>query len=218
MRRTAALLLGPGLAVALSGCGLLTKDIDTTVSFDHLDIASLGSTYDAILRYDPNQVDDVRNNRDKIKTGQIMSIDLVIKQVLDGNKAQFIGGHVDVKRSIDPESSYQRAVGSYEAIPLYADLGTPKTSPVPVSDQQYDLALSTRTLGNIKTLVFSIPNEDKYDCTPCGDPSKGTCPKGCIDLHVIGGGFNYAVTGTIATGPVQLTGKVDVNIRVTVSE
>src|SRR5689334_6602320 len=89
-------LIGPFAPLAalwLSGCGFLTKTIDVTADFPFA-INSTDPSYDAVIRYDPNENKDVRENHDKIKSGQILSIQLLIQGVGPQNLAQFVRGRV----------------------------------------------------------------------------------------------------------------------------
>jgi hypothetical protein len=210
-------LLG-SFAFFSSGCGLISKTFEGTTRFS-FDIDSKDAKYDSVNEFSPNSDEDVKNNKDKIKSGQIIAITIEISDIKNTNGAKYIGGQVDVKRSTQPDTSYITAAGRWDGIPLYAQDGSPAIG------QIITLDLTPDTITKLRDLVFNLPPDNgSSDCTPCtmgrgmDGAAPSTCPASCLDFHINGMGYDYALDGAQwvqkETGPVQLAGDVVVKLKV----
>jgi hypothetical protein len=221
---SSGLVLLPTLAasaIALSGCGLITKAFEGKARFS-FGIDSKDPTYNKVELFNPDSDDDVRNNRDKIKSGIIKAITLEVQDIKPTNGAKYVGGQVDVKRSIDADSTFITAAGRWDGVPLYDEKGAPAIG------QVINLDLPQETLTKLKDLIFKTPGGGAggTDCTPCKDSrdatgaaSPKTCPAACLDFRINGLGYDYSLQGSqfvqIPKGPVQISGEVVVQLRVT---
>jgi hypothetical protein len=221
MRIRALLSAIPLGALFMSGCGLITKTFDGNARFS-FSIDSKDPTYDQVQLFNPNTNDDVRNNRDKLKAAEIISINLDISDVKPTNGAKYVGGQVDVKLSTEPNTSYITAAGKWDGIPLYDQTGQAAIG------QTINLDLPADTITALKSKVFdSVKADGSTNCMPACDPmmrnadgsAGATCPKSCIDFRINGKGYDYTISNgqyqETAVGPVQLSGDVVVTMHVT---
>jgi hypothetical protein len=208
-------------AMLLSGCGLITKTFDGNAMFSFT-INSMMATYNKIELFNPNTNEDVRNNRDRIKAGEIISINLSIGDIKPANGAKYVGGQIDVKLSTEPDSAYITAAGKWDGIPLYDDTGNPAIG------QIINLDLPSATITALKTRVFdSVKSDSSTSCLPACDPAMrgadgsagSACPKSCLDFRINGMGYDYSINNgnyqQTPTGPVELSGDVIVKLHVT---
>jgi hypothetical protein len=206
------------LTMFSTGCGLISKAFEGTARFG-FSIDSMMASYDKVEEFNPNSDDDVRNNKDKIKSGQIKAITIEISDIKNTNKAKYLGGQIDVKRAKEPKTNYITAAGRWDGIPLYAEDGSPAIG------QVITLDLTPDTITKLRDLVFNLPPDNgSVDCAPCSardtdeTATSASCPADCLDFHINGMGYDYAVQGgqyvQAATGPVQIAGDVVVQLRV----
>lgn len=220
-----ALFLGGAVS---SGCGLVSKAFEGNANFD-FKIDDAAATYNKVEVFNPNSDADVRNNRDKLKSGHIRQITLEITDIQESNRAKYVQGQVDVKRSVEPDDKYIMAAGKWDGIPLYdEDPAKPECARAyacKATNQIITLDLPVSTLAALRNLVFSQVSDDRYDCTPCKDrgpdgaASSGSCPKTCLDFRINGRGYDFTLDGAgqpllQATGPVRISGQVHVKLRV----
>src|SRR5262245_50395542 len=176
-------------AVAFSGCGIITKDLEGNVRFS-FSIDDEDDRYEDIVEFDPDSNQDVRENRDRIEEGNILSISINIVEIKTGNAARQVAGQVDVRAAGEGDDAWLMAVGQWSGIALYED----EAGDVPVSNTVFKLDLPISTQDELSNKVFLQRNK--------------------LDFRINGYGYdNYHQP----LGPVRLEGEVDVALSVKVS-
>jgi hypothetical protein len=113
MQMQPRLLLAPLFALGLGGCGLISADFEGQVKLV-VDVNDDDSSYFAIKDVNPEDNQDYRDNKDKIREGRIDSIDLEFIQIGAENLSQIVVGQVDVRHKGDTD--WITGVGAWEGI------------------------------------------------------------------------------------------------------
>jgi hypothetical protein len=93
LKRSSLSLLG---ALAFSGCSLVTTEIETDVRVSGEVMGTETQVYDHFVQ-DLLEIEDYKNNIDKIKHGEVYAFLIEFTQVHDDNNARTVGGRVNVR-------------------------------------------------------------------------------------------------------------------------
>lgn len=106
--RSTLLLASSMSLLGLSGCGLLSQEFtgDVKVGFS---VDNEQSTYDSSFVFDPNENEDVRENRDSIDRGQVTAISLVVRALRADNRAQYGRGELRIDDTV---------ISTFDLVPL----------------------------------------------------------------------------------------------------
>lgn len=109
--RLQLLLFASASLLGLSGCGLLSQEFtgDVKVAFS---VDNEQNTYDSSFVFDPNENEDVRENRDSIDRGQVTAISLVVRSLRAENKAQYGRGELKAAGIV---------ISTFDLVPLVAN-------------------------------------------------------------------------------------------------
>lgn len=95
LRFAQPLLLGFGV-IALSGCSLISTDIEADVTVNGEVMGMETQVYDHFVQ-DLLEIDDYKNNLDKIKKGKVTAFNIRFTKVHEDNAARTVGGRVNVR-------------------------------------------------------------------------------------------------------------------------
>ncbi len=107
-------------AMAVSSCGLISADFEGDVRVK-MGITDPENKYSDIEMLDPNDYEDYRNNKDKIKAGEVTGIEIRITQLNQDNLATLARGEVSVLRpggNIESDADWINAIGEWQGVPL----------------------------------------------------------------------------------------------------
>jgi hypothetical protein len=119
--RTGALaaLLLQGLAAA--GCGLVSADFegDVKITVEAGDPTDATKTYADIVTFDPEENQDYRDNKDRIKSGEVIGIELEFVRLHPDNRATIGFGQADVRKKREgAEDPWLEAVANWEGVQI----------------------------------------------------------------------------------------------------
>jgi hypothetical protein len=109
--RTGLLLCASAGLLALSGCGLLSQEFTGEVKIA-FKVINEENTYASTFIFDPNDNEDVRENRDSIDRGQVTAITLLVTSINSGNEAQYGRGELKANDTV---------VSSFDLVPIVAN-------------------------------------------------------------------------------------------------
>lgn len=170
--------------VFATGCGLISADFegDVRVTFD---FDEEGSRYEGFEFVNPDDYQDYADNKDRIKDGELIGMELAIIDVPQRNNARQIFGQVDVRRAgVTPDAptpEFITAVAEWQGVDL-------------VENNAVDIELSPAAKAQVDDLLFSDN-------------------AGPIDLRIVGTA-SIAIDQT-STPTVAFTGQITIRLRFT---
>jgi hypothetical protein len=84
------------LGIALGGCSLVTTEIETDVRVSGEVTGTSTQVYDRFVQ-DLLEIEDYKNNIDKVKHGEVYAFLIEFTSVHDNNRARTVGGRVNVR-------------------------------------------------------------------------------------------------------------------------
>lgn len=129
-----------------SGCGLISQEFtgDVKIGFS---VDNEQNTYDKSFVFDPNDNEDVRENRDSIDRGQVVAISLAVRQLRAPNAAQYGRGELKADGFI---------VSTFDLVPL-------------VPNETYRLSMTSEQRQFISELAFERFEPIEFDFTGSTD-------------------------------------------------
>ena len=109
--RTASLFCASFGLLALSGCGLLSQEFTGEVKIG-FSVDNDSNTYDSNFTFDPNENEDVRENRESIDRGQVTAVTLMVTSIRNGNLAQYGRGELKADNVV---------VSTFDLVPIVAN-------------------------------------------------------------------------------------------------
>ncbi len=89
--------------VALSGCGLLTITFEEDLTGEFA-LTSDDDRYAEVVSIDPNEYEEYRDNRDRIKAGELLGVEVAILEIGVDNAATMADGSLGIELPI-PDSA-----------------------------------------------------------------------------------------------------------------
>lgn len=124
------------------GCDCnLCDDFQGTVRKQQL-VQSNSNTISTIVQVDPNENDDVKNNRSKIRNGNVSKIVLQVVSLGGSNRATTIRGEIQVRPVGSGDNGWITIVSDWSEVPL-------------LTGNQYTLRLDQTQVQAFNQLVFS---------------------------------------------------------------
>lgn len=127
------------------GCGLISKDFEGQVEVV-ADVDDEDREYYDTFSVNPDENEDVKNNRDKIESGEVTAIYMEIREVRAHNLATFVVGQVDVRSQVSgqaADANWITAVGKWDGIQLVPGNSFKLTVPLETQKQLNDLVFVT---------------------------------------------------------------------------
>lgn len=111
------LTLFVALGAAQPACSLLESDFEGSVTLNFV-VDDPDNIYQSIDMFDPNDNDDFRENRDRIETGTIESMELTFRNVRFSpeNEATYVFGQADIRPAGDESAPWTEGVSAWETI------------------------------------------------------------------------------------------------------
>ena len=160
------LLVVLSMIVPMTGCGLICSDFEGNVRVDVTIVETDDNTYMGVVRVDPNDYEEYRDNRDRIENGEILGIDVTFVDVPAENQASFAIGQIDVKPADAPDSEFITAVGEWNGVNIAVNNSFPvsltPTAKGRVDDILFgsgDPAVDMRIVGIADTATISFTAE-----------------------------------------------------------
>lgn len=120
MRNAFISLLTVSFALVHAGCGLISADFDGTIKIQASVVGDDGQmTFESLELVDPNDNEDYRNNKDKIKEGEVYAIDMKVIRVPARNNANVVVGQIDVRPQ--GAANWMTAVGEWDGVSIQQD-------------------------------------------------------------------------------------------------
>ncbi|MEO1334699.1 MAG: hypothetical protein AAFV29_03610 [Myxococcota bacterium] len=149
--------------LANTGCFLISADFegDVNVLVDFLEQED--NTYSGTQTVDPNDYEEYRDNRDRIKDGELLGIDVEFVDVPPENDATYGVGRIDIKRAGEPDENYIETVGEWSGVNIVRGNSFP-VELTPVAKGQVDEllfgsnpgALDLRIVGETDTATIAF--------------------------------------------------------------
>ena len=136
------LLVALATMVPATGCGLICSDFEGNVRVQVAILEEDDNTYMGVVRVDPNEYEEYRDNRDRIENGEILGITVNFLDVPANNQATFAVGQIDVKRADAPDTDFITAVGEWNGVNV-----TRGTS--------FPVSLTPTAKGQVDDILFS---------------------------------------------------------------
>ncbi len=111
LKRALFPLLG---AAVLSGCSLISTEVETNVKVSGTIDGSDTQVYDSFVQ-DLLEIDDYKNNIDKIKSGEVYAFLIEFTNIYDDNNARTVGGRVNV-RYADSDDPWIEGVAQWNPV------------------------------------------------------------------------------------------------------
>ena len=112
LMRSPLALLG---AVLLGGCSLITAEIETDVRVSGT-IESNGTQVYDLHTQDLLEIEDYKNNIDKIKNGEVYAFLIEFTQIYEDNNARTIGGRVNVRVEGSGDDAWIQGVAQWNPV------------------------------------------------------------------------------------------------------
>ena len=113
LKRSLLLLCG---ALALGGCSLITTEVETDVRVSGTVDGRDTVVYDRFVQ-DLLEIEDYKNNIDKIKSGEVYAFLIEFTQIYEDNAARTVGGRVNV-RYADTDDEWIQGVAQWNPVYL----------------------------------------------------------------------------------------------------
>ncbi len=102
-----------------TGCDLVAADFegDVKITVDVGDPDSTETTYSDILSIDPEENEEYRDNKDRIKSGEIIGIELEFVELDPANRATLVVGQADVRKKVEGgDGPWTEGIGVWQGV------------------------------------------------------------------------------------------------------
>ena len=148
-------------SVAGSGCGLISADFEGDIKLR----VSVGDPTDPDNRYedlvvtDPEDNADYRENKDKIKSGQVTAVELEFINITPGILSNLVVGEAHVRKQREgqaPNEGWVQAVGVWEGVQV-------------IQGNKFRLTLPAEGQRHLNRIVFDEPGPIELRLTGVAD-------------------------------------------------
>ena len=96
-------------------CSLFDSDFEGSVRL-LFEVDDPDNTYESVDLFDPNDNEDFRENRDRIRSGQIESMEFRFLDIEQANRANFVLGQADVRPVGEESTPWVEGVSAWEGV------------------------------------------------------------------------------------------------------
>lgn len=119
-RRPTLLVLSGLLLSSQTACSLLDSDYEGQVQL-LFDVQDPDNTYESIDLFDPNENQDFADNKDRISTGTVESIEFRFRSIAAANVAQLVLGSARLRPNGDESTPWIEGVSAWEGVQVLPD-------------------------------------------------------------------------------------------------
>ncbi len=157
--RAATLALISSLALSQAACGLVESDFEGKVRLT-FQVDDEDKVYKSVDMFDPNDNEDYRNNKDRIRAGRIDFMELEFVGIGQANQAQLVVGEVDVRDAGDETNPWKEGITAWEGIQV-------------VQGNKFLIDLPADQQADVTKLVFEREGESPLELRIDGEADQG---------------------------------------------